>query len=81
MKRYNKATRVLVDFDTLGQASPVFFIASCGERAKVSRVISVAEERWGYKSFIRFRIEFNGRNAELCWDRSNDRWFLTKEGA
>ena len=80
MKRYNRITRVLVDFDPNGGVKPAYFICSTGKRARVLRVLQKDEARWGFRSFTRYFLEFGGRFAELYWDRTRDKWILVKEG-
>ena len=80
MKRYDIATRVLVDFEPGIGAKPAFFICASGTRAKVDRIIKKDEARWGFRSFTRYFLELGGRFAELYWDRTRDKWILVKEG-
>lgn len=58
MKRYDIATRVLVDFEPGIGAKPAFFICASGTRAKVDRIIKKDEARWGFRSFTRYFLEF-----------------------
>ena len=80
MKRYNRITRVLVDFDPNGGVKPAYFICSTGKRARVLRVLQKDEARWGFKSYTRFVLELSSGRAELYWDRTRDKWILVKEG-
>ncbi|MDO4568177.1 MAG: hypothetical protein Q4B99_04370 [Clostridia bacterium] len=81
MKRYNRITRVLVDFDPNSGVRPAYFISASGSRQKVTRILAVDTARWGYRSYMRFVLEFDARRAELYWDRTRDTWLLVKEGA
>lgn len=55
MKRYNRITRVLVDFDPNGGVKPAYFICSTGKRARVLRVLQKDEARWGFQVIYSFR--------------------------
>ena len=80
MKCYNRQTSVLADFNSNGEVNPAFFVCASGTRAKVNRVIRRDEIRWGFRPCIRYFIEFDGKLAELYWDKHRDMWFLIKEG-
>ena len=51
MKRYDIATRVLVDFEPGIGAKPAFFICASGTRAKVDRIIKKDEAHLRTSSF------------------------------